>query len=53
MNKRHDIALTESDPDVDVGMCAAHIWPGLLEKGYEPKVVVERDANRAFWSFYL
>ena len=40
-------------PDVDIGMCAAHIWLGLLEKGYETKVVVERDADRAFWSFYL
>jgi len=51
--KNHDIALIETDPDVDIGMYAAHIWPGLLEKGYEPKVVVEKDADRAFWPFYL
>jgi nitroreductase len=38
-------------PDVDIGMCAAHIWLGLLEKGYSPKVDVKADADRAFWMF--
>ena len=38
-------------PDVDVGMCAAHLWLGLLEKGYSPTVDVRVDADRAFWSF--
>lgn len=38
-------------PDADIGMCAAHIWIGLLEKGYAPKVVVKADADRAFWTF--
>jgi len=38
---------------VDVGMCAAHIWLGLLGKGYEPKVEVKMDADRALWSFSL
>lgn len=40
-------------PDVDIGMCASHIWLGLLEKGYNPKVEVRRDADRAFWIFKL
>ncbi|MDR3363998.1 MAG: hypothetical protein LBS91_03500 [Clostridiales Family XIII bacterium] len=38
-------------PDVDVGMCAAHIWLGLIEKGYMPKVDARIDADRAFWTF--
>lgn len=40
-------------PDVDIGMCAAHIWLGLLQKGYLPAVDVKIDADRAFWSFSL
>lgn len=38
-------------PDVDIGMCAAHIWLGLLKNGYEPKVDVKIDVDRAFWTF--
>lgn len=40
-------------PDVDVGMCAAHAWLGLLERGYAPSVAVQQDADRAFWTFRL
>lgn len=40
-------------PDADVGMCAAHLWLGLLSKGYEPTVDVRQDADRAYWSFGL
>lgn len=40
-------------PDVDIGMCAAHIWIGLLSKGYNPSVDVKQDADRAFWEFSL
>ncbi|MDL2318993.1 hypothetical protein LJC74_07990 [Eubacteriales bacterium OttesenSCG-928-A19] len=40
-------------PDVDVGMCAAHAWLGLLEKGYAPSVEVRQDADRAVWTFRL
>ncbi|MDL2293404.1 hypothetical protein LJC60_02090 [Ruminococcaceae bacterium OttesenSCG-928-D13] len=39
--------------DVDIGMCAAHLWLGLLDKGYSPKVEVYQDVDRAFWSFLL
>jgi nitroreductase len=39
--------------DVDIGMCAAHIWLGLLSKGYQPNVEVSLDAGRALWSFHL
>jgi nitroreductase len=37
--------------DVDIGICAAHIWLGLVNKGYAPKVSVEQSEGRAFWSF--
>ena len=40
-------------PDVDVGMCAAHAWLGLLERGYTPSIEVYQDADRAFWRFNL
>lgn len=40
-------------PDVDVGMCAAHAWLGLLERGLIPNVEVHQDADRAFWTFRL
>ena len=40
-------------PDVDIGMCAAHIWLGLLDKGFMPEVEVFPDADRALWTFYL
>ncbi|MCL2111338.1 MAG: hypothetical protein FWH32_03630 [Clostridiales bacterium] len=38
-------------PDVDIGICAAHLWLGLLQKGYEPSVDVAMDEDRALWSF--
>jgi nitroreductase len=37
--------------DVDIGICASHIWLGLMHKGYEPKVEVRQDADRALWTF--
>jgi nitroreductase len=40
-------------PDVDIGICAAHIWIGLLEKGYTPKVTVKQAEERAIWQFDL
>jgi nitroreductase len=40
-------------PDVDIGICAAHLWLGLLEKGREPRVEVNIDADRALWSFHI
>ena len=40
-------------PDVDIGMCAAHVWLGLVQKGYDPKVDILEDAGRAFWTFHI
>lgn len=40
-------------PDVDIGMCAAHVWLGLLERGYNPKVDIRQDADRAYWTFSI
>jgi len=39
--------------DVDIGICAAHIWLGLVNKGYEPKIKTEQSEDRAFWSFEI
>jgi hypothetical protein len=27
-------------PNVDIGICACHVWLGLLDKGYDPKIEV-------------
>lgn len=40
-------------PDVDIGICAAHLWLGLLSEGYQPKMDVIQDADRAMWKFHL
>lgn len=37
-------------PDVDVGMCAAHAWLGLLAQGCLPNVAVRQDEDRALWT---
>ena len=39
--------------DADIGICAAHVWLGLLEKGYDPEVLVSFDTDRALWTFRL
>lgn len=36
-------------PNVDIGICACHVWLGLLDKGYDPKIEVSEDAGRAVW----
>lgn len=36
-------------PNVDIGICACHVWLGLIDKGYNPNVVVEEDSGRAVW----
>ena len=40
-------------PDVDIGMCAAHVWLGLVKKGYNPEANIHEDADRAFWAFHI
>ena len=40
-------------PDVDIGMCAAHVWLGLVKKGYNPEVNIHEDADRALWTFRI
>ncbi|MDL2318538.1 hypothetical protein LJC74_05620 [Eubacteriales bacterium OttesenSCG-928-A19] len=40
-------------PDVDVGMCAAHAWLSLLERGNVPSVEVRQNADRAYWTFKI
>ncbi|MGI5998226.1 MAG: nitroreductase family protein [Lutispora sp.] len=36
-------------PNVDIGICACHIWLGLIDKGYNPKITVHEEYNRAVW----
>lgn len=40
-------------PDVDIGICAAHLWLGMLHSGMTPTVDVKQDADRALWTFAL
>ena len=36
-------------PNVDIGICACHVWLGLIDKGYNPKIVVHEEYGRAVW----
>jgi len=36
-------------PNVDIGICACHVWLGLIDKGYNPNVSVKEDSGRAVW----
>ncbi len=40
-------------PNVDIGICACHLWLALSEKGYTPQVEVCEDSDRAVFSFKL
>lgn len=40
-------------PDVDIGICACHVWLGLIDKGYHPTVSVGEDSGRAVWRIAL
>jgi hypothetical protein len=40
-------------PNVDIGICASHVWLGLLDRGYEPAVSVEEYLGRAVWKISI
>lgn len=40
-------------PNVDIGICACHIWLGLIDKGYNPNVSVKEDSGRAVWKLSI
>lgn len=40
-------------PDVDTGICAAHLWLALIKEGISMKVEVRQDADRAMWLFHI
>lgn len=40
-------------PDADIGICAAHLWLGLLNEGYTPEVEIKQDNDRAMWLFHI
>jgi nitroreductase len=37
-------------PNVDIGICASHVWLGLIDRGFDPMVEVYEDADRAVFS---
>jgi len=34
-------------PNVDIGICASHVWLGLIDRGFTPTVEVYEDKGRA------
>lgn len=40
-------------PNVDIGICASHIWLGFIDKGHKPAVAVHEKAGRAVWRFTI
>lgn len=40
-------------PNVDIGICACHVWLGILDKGYQPTVKVSEEAGRAVWKISI
>lgn len=34
-------------PDVDIGICASHLWLGLIDRGYSPETAIYEDNGRA------
>jgi nitroreductase len=36
-------------PDVDIGICASHIWLGLADRGHDPRVRIAEQDGRAVW----
>lgn len=54
------IAMAQGDrhggwkhPNVDIGICACHVWLGLIERGHDPKVVIHEDSGRAVWKISI
>jgi nitroreductase len=37
-------------PNVDIGICASHIWLALIERGFAPTVEVYEDTGRAVFN---
>lgn len=40
-------------PDVDIGICASHLWLGLLMKNINCKVSLLEEEGRAVWQFHI
>ena len=40
-------------PNVDIGICACHVWLGLIDRGCDPEVVVHEDSGRAVWKISI
>ncbi len=40
-------------PNVDIGICASHVWLGLIDRGFDPAVEVYEDTGRAVFRIKL
>lgn len=40
-------------PNVDIGICACHVWLGLIDRGYDPRITVHEEAERAVWRILI
>lgn len=40
-------------PNVDIGICAAHLWLGLQLKGLSPIITLSLEEGRAVWKFKI
>jgi nitroreductase len=40
-------------PNIDIGICASHVWLGLQLRGISPGVHVVRNNGRAIWTFSM
>lgn len=40
-------------PNVDIGICACHVWLGLMDKGYHTTVTLNEDTDRAVWKISI
>jgi nitroreductase len=38
-------------PNVDIGICASHIWITLMGRGYQPDLTIKEDGSRVIWQF--
>lgn len=40
-------------PNVDIGICACHLWLGLKLQGIDSKIKISEEQGRAIWRFEL
>lgn len=40
-------------PNVDIGICACHVWLGCIDRGHSPNVTVHEESGRAVWKISI